>query len=437
MTQPTRQIVLTTLSLTVINRKTSITKKRTIKHSTLFLYIINTSKTYSKMHILKKSYLILFILFFGCSQRDNINTLTVENAKLGQEAFKKALFEEKQGNYWSAINEYDRSINYFNQSDSTELKYYTYLAYRFRAKMLSSVNLDSTAASSMDKALKYLNSTPYLPSNTSLERERTGTLRYKASYLRNAGKYGESNALLINLLQFDDVVEDQQLHIKNLIGMNFQSLGDNERAYEYFTNVLRKKDIDPTLKSYYLNNRSYVAYHTGRKDIAYQDIGEAIGIIETLELNQPEMLFRMNLGEYQMLDGRYSDAEESFARALSVYSTVDQQPDLFKIYRLRSISSAAVGNLKASNENYLKFDQLEKANLNAIRRYNGKQELAILEAKLAGLKIQEERAAWIAELRMSKAAFYVLLAAFAVVVGFTMIVIKAWNRKQAYFASGS
>lgn len=390
------------------------------------------------MRNFNKYYLFIILLFFGCSTQQKNNTTSIESAKLGQQAFKAALTAEKEGNYWSAINEYDRSIDYFIKSDSAYLQYYTYLAYRFRAKMLSNVSLDSTAARSMSNAIEYLEKSPkILDKKTTREKEEIGSLRFKASYLRNAGKYGQSNDLLIELLQAPEVVVDQSLQINNLIGMNFQSLGDNEKAFEHFSDVLRKPNIDPKLKPYYLNNRSYVAYHTGRKDIAYQDIGEAIGIIETLELNQPEMLFRMNLGEYQMLDGRYADAEENFARALAAHSTIDQQPDLFKIYRLRSVASAAVGNLQASNENYLKFDALEKANLQAIRRYNGKQELAILEAKLAGLKIQEERAAWLAELRMSRTAFYILLTALAVVVGFTMVVIKAWNRKQAYFASGS
>lgn len=387
------------------------------------------------MRYYKYIFLLFALILVSCAQKKQQVTTNADLAKEAQSVFKQALADEKAGLYWSSIDNYDKAIKIYQQADSSALRYYSYLAYRFRANMLNKVDLDSTAARSIDLALRELKKSTFVPANTTKEAQEIGALRYKASYLREAGKYGQSNDLLISLLQAEEVVPDMALHIKNLIGMNFRDLGDMPKALEYFNDILKKDEIDPKLKPYYLNNRSYVAYHTGRKELAYKDIGEAIGIVSTLQMPQAEMLFRMNLGEYQMMDGQYLEADENFARALSAFNLVDDAPELFKIYRLRAVASAAVGDLQASNASYLKYDELEKANALAIKRYNGRQELAILEAKLAGLKIEEERAAWLAELKLSRTAFFTMAVLMAVVIGFTMLVIAAWKRKAEKFST--
>lgn len=373
--------------------------------------------------------LIILFVAYSCSSKQS-KEQSFGNLELADQArnkFKSALKLEKNGgDLWSVIRIYDEVLDIYSQSDSTDLKYYQYSASRNQAKMLGLVGHYNMAVKSAKNALQYLEESTYIPKKANKEAERISTLDFLSDYLRLSKRFEESNKVLLALLDEPEIVKNMHSGINSRIGVNFIELGDMSTALKYLTYALNPEGIDPEKKAFYLNNRSYVAFQIGEKAQAYQDLGEAIGILNALNKPQAEGRFRMYLGKYQMLDGEYLKADESFAKAEYLNSSIDQQPELFELYRYRARTAAALGDHTRANDYDNKYDLLTTQNQDKVKAYSLSEEYAMYKTKLAEREMQDFEELWFQKLKLHQ---FVIIG-----VSILLLVIGIFAVRQQYNA---
>lgn len=361
------------------------------------------------MRNFKYIFLLYATISMGCSSNKPVDTSSDSTlAEQAKTSFRAALKYEREAMYWESIKSYDDAIGHYKMMDSTQENYYLYLAYRFRANMLNIVRLHDQAAKSIDQSLIYLPQVKSWPANKTKELEEISSLAYKADYQRADGDYRESNDILLNLIERSEVVKDPKINAQllNQIGQNYISLGNQEEALIRFNQSLKNQSVDPIKKAYYLNNRSFVAFNLGQKQMAYEDISEAIGIASALEDTIAQVRFRTYKGEYYLQDGDYLKSDDNLAQAMLMATGIEDYPDLFKVYRLRSTVSAVLGNQEASNTYNSRYEELLQKNYETIKQYSASEEMAILTANMQKIELDRNREGIIERLRLQELMIY-------------------------------
>lgn len=380
------------------------------------------------MRAILRSLFLASIFTFSCSVSENDEKPT--NAFLAKEAKSKFIeaikLENSNGDLWKVISLYDEALSIYQETDSTGLNYYKYSASRNKAKMLKLVGSYNLAAKSAQDALVYLDQSTYIPKKTTKEAERISTLDFLSDYLRLSNRYEESNKLLLSLLDESEIVKNMHSGMNSRIAVNFMELGDLDQALAHINSALKPQDIEPLKKAFYLNNRSSISYQLGNKQQAYQDIGEAIGLLSALNERKYESRFRMYLGKYQMLDGDYLKADESFAQSEYLNPALTNEPQLFELYRYRARTAAALGDHTRANDYDNKYDLLTTQNEDKVKAYSLSEEYAMYKTKLAEREMQDFEELWFQKLKLHQ---FVIIG-----VSILLLVIGVFAVRQQYNA---
>jgi tetratricopeptide (TPR) repeat protein len=398
-----------------------------------FINIIYWYKKYENMRNLKYIFLLLTTILTSCGSVQSNPEEKLALAEQGYADFQQALTFEKEGKFMESIMAYEKAIAIYQDLDSAVVEPMLYYSFRFKAKMLSNLTLYDLATASIQTSLDHLAKVDELPKQKSIEAEKISSQSYKADYMRNNGDYLGSNDLLIELLKKKEVTANSHIQFKNLIALNYLDLGDVNTAYGYFADILKVDGIDPVIRSYYLNNKSDAAFKLDMKQEAYQDLSEAIGIASALKNAEAEMRFRKNLGEYHYLEGDFRKAVDAFDKALLLFPTVDQNPELFEIYNLKHAAALVLGDSEAFAYKE-KYNELQAKHMKIMEQLKAANNLSILNSKMEKAQIEEERNTWAALLQATNVTLTAGAVVLIMIFGALMLVLAAWRSRRSKFA---
>lgn len=340
--------------------------------------------------------------------------------------FKDAVKSTNARLNWQAIAESDEAIKMYKPLGKSE-SWNRYLLQRNKAKLLNRERLYHLASSAMDTALTELNiykRRSNLPEKFDYELELLSTKRYKATYLRKAHEFQESTDILFELLGQAEPRDGVHAILKNLIGLNFYALDDFQESYRYFDDLLKISDLEPKMRAHYLHNRANAGYRIDKKIQAFADLSEAIGI--NAGLNRPYYVYQMrkDLGDLYLREGNAELAMNNFDLALSVFSTIDADPNLFDIYNLKWSAALVLGQADA----YLykdKFDNLTKIYSAKFQVYDRAQEIFIIKSKSDAFNIKQQKDRYVQQLVLVVLGALVAFLALFLVIRLVLANVKA------------
>lgn len=110
----------------------------------------------------------------------------------------------------------------------------------------------------------------------------------------------------------------------------------------------------------------------------------------------------MELGDLYINEDEFVMANEALDKALLVFSNIDTDPDLFKVYRLKHTAAVGAG-LKGMRSFKVKFDDLSRIHAKKKESYTAEEEMAMYAAGIGmywlnqtpGLEWYQGNSVWI------------------------------------------
>lgn len=303
--------------------------------------------------------ILLFIAFLvSCDSKSEGEKESIEEKRQAANTlFSQAAKASNERDNWKALSLWERTEQaYFEANDKRDYQY-LFLVYKQKANVLNRLKLYRKSVVATETSMEYLADAPEFIDRIDPNKSELSARRYLGTYIRDSKEYLKSNEVLLPLISYPEKTKGLNAQVQNLIGLNFYDLQNFEQAHKYFDLALKREDIEAKMKAHYLINRGKAQYKLGNKMEAFNDINQALGINQGLGRDMYTFLNYMELGELNMLETNFNKADQNFNSALSVFNTIDTQPDHFKIYNLKYTSASVLGTEDATQYK-IRFDSL-------------------------------------------------------------------------------
>lgn len=185
-------------------------------------------------------------------------------------------------------------------------------------------------------------------------------LYHMSRYYRRDKNIDKANELLVPLTSKKSQARNPKIYArsKNQLGLSYHHFGDFEKASEFFSDILKISVISESERAYYFHNLSNSLSKLNRFDIALAYMDSSIAINTKLKRAKQIFINYMDRGEILMDSGDSFNALLSLDMAMNSYDKFEEDPELFKVFRLKERAFYSIGDSKSAIVHGLKFDAL-------------------------------------------------------------------------------
>lgn len=183
---------------------------------------------------------------------------------------------------------------------------------------------------------------------------------HTSRYYRRANNIEKANEILMPLTSKESLERNPLVYArsKNQLGLSYHHFSEYEKAVDFFSDILKISSISASERAHFFHNLSNSLSKLNRFDEALIYMDSSISINSKLNRSKALFINHMDKGEILLDSGNPEQALLSLNMAIESYDLFEQDPELFRVYRLKERAFYSLGKTELAVSAGLQFDSL-------------------------------------------------------------------------------